>query len=84
MLELLSVLKETENDDITCVLQKIIAIYYDKLAPIMYEICQNLVSIVFNLSMLICNSSILNYIFSLTKTSFGRTLLYVGSWKDMI
>lgn len=45
MLELLNVLKETENDDITSVVQKIIAIYYDQLAPIMYDICQNLVCI---------------------------------------
>lgn len=45
MLELLNVLKETENDDITSVVQKVIATYYDKLAPIMYEICQNLVCI---------------------------------------
>jgi len=45
VLELLNVLKETENDDITSVVQKVIAIYYDKLAPIMYDICQNLVSI---------------------------------------
>lgn len=47
MLELLNVLKETENDDITSVVQKIIATYYDKLAPIMYDICQNLVRILF-------------------------------------
>jgi len=48
MLELLNILKETENDDITNVVQKVIAIYYDKLAPIMYEICQNLVGILTN------------------------------------
>lgn len=47
MLELLNVLKETENDDITSVVQKVIAVYYDKLAPIMYDICQNLVCILF-------------------------------------
>lgn len=47
MLELLNVLKETENDDITSVVQKIIATYYDQLAPIMYDICQNLVCILF-------------------------------------
>lgn len=47
MLELLNVLKETENEDITSVVQKIIATYYNKLAPIMYEICQNLVCILF-------------------------------------
>lgn len=47
MLELLNVLKETENDDITSVVQKIIATYYDQLAPIMYDICQNLVRILF-------------------------------------
>ncbi|XP_060853016.1 importin-7 [Rhopalosiphum padi] len=41
-LELLKVLQLTENDDITSVVQKVIATYYDKLAPIMYEICQNL------------------------------------------
>lgn len=46
MLELLNVLKETENDDITSVVQKIIAIYHNKLAPIMYDICQNLVSFI--------------------------------------
>jgi len=44
-LELLKVLQQTENDDITSVLQKIIATYFDTLAPIMYEICQNLVCI---------------------------------------
>ncbi|XP_050524127.1 importin-7 [Daktulosphaira vitifoliae] len=43
VLELLNVLKETENDDITGVIQKTIAIYSDKLGPIMMEICQNLV-----------------------------------------
>ncbi|CAH1736251.1 importin-7 isoform X1 [Aphis gossypii] len=41
-LELLKVLQQTENDDITSVVQKVIATYYDTLAPIMYEICQNL------------------------------------------
>lgn len=46
-LELLKVLQLTENDDITSVVQKVIATYYDKLAPIMYEICQNLVCILF-------------------------------------
>lgn len=44
-LELLKVLELTENDDITSVVQKVIATYFDKLAPIMYEICQNLVCI---------------------------------------
>ncbi|KAL4091262.1 hypothetical protein QTP88_025979 [Uroleucon formosanum] len=41
-LELLKVVQETENDDITCVVQKIIGIYFDTLAPIMVDICQNL------------------------------------------
>ncbi|XP_022160682.1 importin-7 isoform X3 [Myzus persicae] len=41
-LELLKVLQQTENDDITSVVQKVIATYFDKLAPIMYDICQNL------------------------------------------
>jgi len=44
-LELLKVLQQTENDDITSVVQKVIATYFDTLAPIMYEICQNLVCI---------------------------------------
>lgn len=44
-LELLKVVQETENDDITCVVQKIIGIYFDTLAPIMVDICQNLVCI---------------------------------------
>jgi len=46
-LELLKVLQQTENDDITSVVQKVIATYYDTLALIMYEICQNLVCILF-------------------------------------
>ncbi|XP_060875593.1 importin-7 isoform X2 [Metopolophium dirhodum] len=41
-LELLKVLQQTENDDITSVVQKVIATYFDTLAPIMYDICQNL------------------------------------------
>ncbi|KAL5234872.1 hypothetical protein ACI65C_002282 [Semiaphis heraclei] len=41
-LELLKVLQLTESDDITNVVQKVIATYFDKLAPIMYDICQNL------------------------------------------
>jgi len=44
-LELLKVLQQTENDDITSVVQKVIATYFDTLAPIMYDICQNLVCI---------------------------------------
>jgi len=51
-LELLKVLQQTENDDVTSVVQKIIGTYFDKLAPIMYDICQNLVCISFIINIL--------------------------------
>lgn len=52
-LELLKVLQQTENDDITSVVQKVIATYFDKLAPIMYDICQNLVCILIIISIIV-------------------------------
>jgi len=52
-LELLKVLQQTENDDITSVVQKVIATYFDKLAPIMYDICQNLVCILIIISIVV-------------------------------
>lgn len=46
-LELLKLLQQTESDDITSVVQKVIATYYDTLAPIMYDICHDLVCFLF-------------------------------------
>lgn len=57
MLEILNVLKETENEDLTSVVQKVIAVYYNKLAPIMYDICQNLVCILLNYFVINFNSN---------------------------
>ena len=43
-LELLNIIRETENDDLTTVLQKIVCTYTQQLMPIAVEICQHLVS----------------------------------------
>ncbi|XP_044732158.1 importin-7 isoform X2 [Chrysoperla carnea] len=41
-LELLQIIRETENDDLTNVMQKIVGIYKDQLCPIAIEICTHL------------------------------------------
>ncbi|KAH0951493.1 hypothetical protein HN011_002965 [Eciton burchellii] len=41
-LELLNIIKETENDDLTNVMQKIVCTYTEQLMPISVEICQHL------------------------------------------
>ncbi|RZF47984.1 hypothetical protein LSTR_LSTR002050 [Laodelphax striatellus] len=41
-LELLKIIRETENDDLTGVMQKIVCIYSEQLTPIAVEICQHL------------------------------------------
>lgn len=41
-LQLLTVIRETENDDLTNVLQKIVCTYSEQLLPIAVEICQHL------------------------------------------
>ncbi|XP_063236920.1 importin-7 [Bacillus rossius redtenbacheri] len=43
-LELLRIIRETENDDLTSVMQKIVCTYTDQLMPIAAEICQHLAS----------------------------------------
>lgn len=43
-LELLTVIRETENEDLTNVLQKIVCTYSEQLMPIALEICQQLAS----------------------------------------
>lgn len=42
-LELLKIIRETENDDLTTVMQKIVCTYTEQLVPIAVEICQHLV-----------------------------------------
>jgi hypothetical protein len=42
-LELLTIIRETENDDLTSVMQKIVCTYTEELMPIAAEICQHLV-----------------------------------------
>jgi hypothetical protein len=44
-LELLSIIRQTENDDLTSVMQKIVCTYTEQLMPIAVEICQHLVII---------------------------------------
>ncbi|KAG7199899.1 hypothetical protein KM043_014345 [Ampulex compressa] len=41
-LELLAIIRETENDDLTTVMQKIVCTYTEQLMPIAVEICQHL------------------------------------------
>ncbi|XP_035736175.1 importin-7-like isoform X1 [Vespa mandarinia] len=41
-LELLAIIRETENDDLTSVMQKIVCTYTEQLMPIAVEICQHL------------------------------------------
>jgi hypothetical protein len=43
-LELLQMLRDTENDDLTNVLQKIVCAFVEDVAPIAYEICVHLAS----------------------------------------
>lgn len=43
-LELLNIVRETENDDLTTVIQKIVCTYSDQLMPIAVKMCQHLVS----------------------------------------
>lgn len=41
-LELLTIIRETENEDVTGVMQKLVCVYTQQLAPIAVEICQHL------------------------------------------
>lgn len=43
-LELLKIIKETENDDLTNVMEKIVCTYSEQLTPIAVDICQHLAS----------------------------------------
>lgn len=43
-LELLNLIRETENDDLTNVMQKIVYTYYEQIMPIAVDICQHLVN----------------------------------------
>lgn len=42
-LELLKIIRETENDDLTSVMQKIVCTYTEQLVPVAVDICQHLV-----------------------------------------
>ncbi len=42
-LELLNIIRETENDDLTSVMQKIVCTYTEQLVPVAVDICQHLV-----------------------------------------
>lgn len=41
-LELLTIIRETENEDVTNVMQKLVCVYTQELVPIAVEICQHL------------------------------------------
>lgn len=44
-LEILNVVRETKNDDLTNTLQKIISVYQEELADLAVDMCQHLVRI---------------------------------------
>lgn len=44
-LEVLNVIRETKNDDLTNTLQKIITVYQEELAELAVEMCQHLVNL---------------------------------------
>jgi hypothetical protein len=44
-LELLTIIRQTENDDMTSVMQKLVCTYTEQLMPIAVEICRHLVTI---------------------------------------
>lgn len=41
-LELLHIIRETENEDVTGVMQKLVCVFTEQLSPIAVEICQHL------------------------------------------
>lgn len=43
VLELLQIIRETENDDLTTVMQKIVCTYTEQLVPVAVDICQHMV-----------------------------------------
>jgi len=42
-LELLNIIRQTENDDLTTVMQKIVCTYTDQMVPIAVDMCNHLV-----------------------------------------
>lgn len=42
--ELLNIIRETENDDLTNVMQKLVCTYIDEIVPLAVDICTHLVS----------------------------------------
>ena len=42
-LELLTIIRDTENEDLTTVMQKIVSTYTEQLVPLAVDICQHLV-----------------------------------------
>lgn len=46
--ELLHIIRETENEDLTVVMQKIVCIFTEQLMPVAVEICQDLVRTFFS------------------------------------
>ncbi len=78
-LELLNIIRETENDDLTSVMQKIVCTYTEQLVPVAVDICQHLVGTfaqvqqAFLPSLCICilvwrlSHSVFTYMFIITK-----------------
>ena len=42
-IELLNIIRDTENDDLTSVMQKIVCTYTEQLTPVAKEMCKHLV-----------------------------------------
>lgn len=76
-LEVLNVIRETKNDDLTNTLQKIISVYQDDLADMAVEMCTHLVSYnAFLLFIYVLEYEIIEYYFHglgcYLTTSFGN------------
>ena len=52
-MELLKIIRETENDDLTSVMQKIVCTYTEQLVPVAVDICQHLVGTFAQVSILV-------------------------------
>ena len=70
-LELLNIIRETENDDLTNVMQKIVCTYTKQLTPIAVEMTQHLVSVCF-----LCNIDCFLFLFQLYLLSISVSAFY--------
>ena len=74
MLKMLNLIRDTENDDVSNVIQKLIYVYEDELSTFAVEIMQHLVSITINQFYLVLNFVVLCNRFLKIKSYFSVTI----------